>query len=572
MRPAAQAATAPRAMAPLLSLQSFSLSVGQRPLIDGFTAHVLSWHRIALIGPNGSGKSTLLRALAQNSEESYFTVAAGTVSGEAGAGSVLLVEQDALRWSSLLPGAECEEAELLDMTLEDALGMAAGSGDEAALEDMEGWRRLQVAAQELLGWDPAAYAGVPLGQLSPGCAVRAYLAVALSRSNIDVLLLDEPTNHLDLSSILWLQEALLASAKAVVMVSHDSDFLDVVANQLWDVNPTDHTVTVSGASYGAYQHAKEIAVQQQRAQHDAQQRRHKRLTAVADGLRSAAAAGARHEAKDNDKLQRDFRRDRAGRSGRKAKAIETLRDKGARVERVADRAPLRILLDFQGAGTDSSIVLGSAVLGYEGVPLQVAAVSLRIDFGERVAIVGANGAGKSTLLRTITGELPPVAGEARVGQQLHVGNLTQEHEALPREVSPREYISRLTGIKPFDAGVRLMQYGLAREQVTAPVGELNPGARARALLASFSLRKVNTLILDEPTNHLDAEAVEEVLGTLNDYRGTVIVVSHSRSFLRALQLSRVLLLSRDGLTEVESIDDLVDVSADAARALLAKLR
>lgn len=587
----------------LLQLQSFSLSVGSTQLLEGATAHLVAGQRVALVGPNGCGKSTLLRALAQPTQAAaaavaggdgdgdgqlgaagsatYFTQGAGGVGGElaaarSDAAAALLVEQDRLDWQRLLGAEAGTEDELRQMTVSEALDMAAavGSSPETALEDAEGWRRLRVAADARLGWQTAGYDTTPIGQLSPGSAVRAYLALALRRPTLQLLLLDEPTNHLDLPSILWLQHAILASGKTVVFVSHDAAFLDAVAEQLWVLDPLQHTLTVSGAKYTAFCQAHVLALQQQQAAHEAQQERHKRLGAVADSLRAASAAGQHAVARDNDKLQRDFRRDRAGRSGRKAKALEARLQREPQVEAVARREPLRILLEPVAPGGDSSILLEEVRLGYrcsheDGEPtataLELPPISLRIDYGERVAIVGFNGVGKSTLLRTILGGLQPLSGEVRLGRALNIGNLTQEHESLPREVTPRHHMAALSGMDPHAAGARLIRYGLTRRQVDCPLGQLNPGARARALLASFNMRKVNALVLDEPTNHLDEEAVHEVAGTLNDYQGTVLVVSHSRDFLRAVKMTRTLLLSAEGgLRDIGSVDEFVTATEEIA--------
>jgi len=435
---------------------------------------------------------------------------------------------------------------------------------------VETWRTLHIAASQHLGWHTAGYNTTPVGKLSPGCAVRAYLAVALHRPGIRLLLLDEPTNHLDMPSILWLQASIAASGKAVVFVSHDAAFLDAVADHLWDIDPTKHALTVSGAKFGDFCRAKEMARAQQRLAYEAQQERSKRLTAAADKLRAASAAGSRYQSRDHDTMQRDFKRDRAGRSGGKAKALESLRDSEAAVERVVDRAPLRIVLDTARGGLDSHIMLGDAVLGYpESGPLPLVPLTLRIDFGERVAIVGVNGVGKSTLLKSLTGTLEPLGGSVHLGRELRVGNLMQEHESLPRGETPRQHLAALVAIPPFDAGVRLMQYGLTRQQVDRSIGELNPGARARTLLATFAYKKVNALILDEPSNHLDDEAVSEVVGTLNDYAGTVIAVTHSRDFLEAVRFTRTLVLSHDGLREIESLDDFLQVTEDAAKKVVA---
>ena len=539
----------------LLLLSNFSLSVGSTQLLEGVNGQVVGGQRIALVGCNGSGKSTLLRAIANPHGRNYFVVGSGTVQGSVySSDSILLVEQDDLQWSRLMGG---EEAEVREMTIAEALENAVME-NERAIDDDEAWRKLSVAAHDALKWHTAKYADTPLGQLSPGCAVRAYLAVALHRYGTEVLLLDEPTNHLDLPSILWLQYALLHCKKTVIIVSHDAKFLDAVCNHVWAIDKYSKTLTISGASYSDLRRAEEIAQIQQEAAYEQQQKRNKRLRAMADKLRSASTQGQFMIAKDKDKLQRDFKRDRAGRSGRKAKSLETYRDSQPVVECVAKHRPLHIEIDALSAATHGSIILSSVVLGYgPSQPLPLPSISLRVDFGERIGIVGFNGVGKSTLLRTIAGLEKPVSGEVCMGGELRLGNLMQEHETLPRDQTPRSFFSKETGVSMFNTASRLIRYGLTRQQVDCPIGELNPGARARALLAGFSMLSVNTLILDEPTNHLDEEAVKEVVACLESYSGTVIVVSHNRSFLESLELTHLLCLSSEGLLPIDSVDSFV---------------
>ena len=162
-------------------------------------------------------------------------------------------------WSDLWPGAGSEE-ELRELPLPDALDLALAEGHESALDDSTAWRRLNIAADKALCWNLADYENTPLGELSPGCALRAYLAVALHRSEVRLLLLDEPTNHLDLPSILWLQHSIIASGKTVIMVSHDEAFLDAVADHVWEIDADHKSLTISGAQYSAYKHAKLVAL------------------------------------------------------------------------------------------------------------------------------------------------------------------------------------------------------------------------------------------------------------------------------------------------------------------------
>lgn len=579
---------------PLLQLSALSLSIASTQLFEGADAIIVPGQRIGLTGRNGSGKSTLLRALygrdadaaraasdakEEEGAEAYFAVTSGEIGGDLAPdareeGSVLYVSQEGLSWSDLLHNV-AEEAELRELTVEDALGTALAYGCECAADDEDTWRRVLAANGTALSWDVSGYSETPIGSLSPGSALRAYLAIALHRPGVQLILCDEPTNHLDLPSVLWLQHSIIASGKSFVIVSHDEAFLDAVADHIWEIDADKQQLTTTGSSYSAYKHAKLMAIEAQRKAYADQQKRHKKLSAVADRLRDASAAGARHEARDHDLLQRDFRRDRAGRSGKKAAAVEKFRDSVEAVERVVDRPPMRFELDPVGAGLDSAIKLDEVVLGWsDSAPLPVAPVTLRIDYGERIALIGFNGVGKSTLLRTMLGDIPPLRGTVSVGRELRIGNVMQAHESLPRSSTPREIVGPLSDLDPFAAGNRLINsFGLTRFQVDQRVAELNPGARARLLLATFQLRRVNALFLDEPTNHLDIEAVKEIVGTLGTFEGTLVVVSHDRGFLQDMELTSCLTLSGRGLTRVESVEEFVeDVQGTVSAAVAATFR
>ncbi|GIQ87081.1 hypothetical protein KIPB_009050 [Kipferlia bialata] len=561
----------------VLALEQVSLGVESAELLNSVSAHIVKGQVCALVGPNGCGKSTLLRAIATacgareaEEDDAYFLVGSGTVSGSAAEGRCVLVEQDALQWSDLLAGGT--EEELRALPLSDAIDMGIAEMDEDAEEDAEVWRTLCLAAGDTLGWDGARYEETPLGDLSPGCAVRAYLAIALHRCGLDLLLLDEPTNHLDLSSILWLQAAIRASGKSMLIVSHNAAFLDTVCDHVWAIDPLEHTLAVSGASYSDFRASEEAARLRQVALYESQQRRNTQLTAAAKQLRSRSAAGASCVGKDNDTMLRDFRRDRAGRSGRKAKALEKIRDKEPTVELAKQRKPLRITIDPLGAGHDSAIMFQAVSIGHDPeTPLPLPPLTCRIDFGERVAIVGDNGVGKSTFLATLTGALEPISGSVSIGRELRLGNLMQEHENLPRTQLAKGYVAELAGLTTVGACRHLIHYGLTLQQAESPISTLNPGARARLLLAGFALRKVNTLILDEPTNHLDAEAIGELIATLNSFSGTVVLVTHSLEFLTALDLTRVLRLQHSGLSRVDSVEVLVEDMEEAVAGVIAKV-
>lgn len=550
----------------LLQLSSFSLSVGSTQLLDSVDAAIASGQRVGLVGSNGAGKSTLMRALAHPDSPNYFMSGSGRVCGTLqDSQGVVHVEQDNLSWSKLL-GVNDEDL-IRSMTVLEALDLAACEENtnivQRATEDAESWRNLTIAADNVLQWRTANYNETPIGDLSPGCAVRAYLAIALARPDIELMLLDEPTNHLDIPSMLWLERAIIASRKALIVISHDATFLDAVVDHIWAIDPVSHKLKVSGTSYSAFRNAEQISRDQQRVAFHLQHKRHDKLSKAAEKLKAASKAGSTFKAKDHDTLQRDFKRDRAGRSGGKAKALEAKRDAEDKVEKVVDRRALHINIEPLDVSTDSSILLKALKVGHLTEALPLPPLSLRIDFGEHIAIVGYNGIGKSTLLKTLTGAINAIDGEVCVGRELRIGNLTQEHETLPRELTPRAHVAKLMKLKRFDAGQALIRYGLTLRQVDCPIRELNPGARARVLLAIFSLCGVNTLILDEPTNHLDEEAVDEIAATLNKFLGTAIIVSHSRGFLESLHNTRTLVLSDNGLVEKETIDSFLDSTRES---------
>jgi len=553
----------------MLKLSSLSLATPDKPLLDTVDAILVDGDIVGLVGPNGSGKSTLLRALLNGTPkevfEPYYSITSGRIHGshsidEREPGSVLLVDQDILSWSSLFPGIGTEE-EIRNMTVPDALDMAIAVENIAADEDKETWRRLNIAASAV-GWGTANYNTTPISVLSPGSALRAYLAVAMHRPSIELLFMDEPTNHLDLPSILWLQHTIRESGKTFIIVSHDETFLDAVVTKIWEIGDDD-SLTVSSAKYSDYKHAKMVAIENQRRAYDDQQHRNEQLTTAITKLKVATKRGEFFDYGDASKLQKKFKRDRAGRSGRKAAALETFRDSQEVVEQVIDHAPLQLRFDPLGHGIDSSIQIESVILGFgrgtdHETALPLPPISLRVDFGERVALIGYNGVGKSTLLQTITRNFEPISGTVSIGRDLRIGSLMQEHQSLPRDITPRDHIAALCGLSRFAAGTRVISYGLTIHQVDSPISELNPGARARLLLATFAIRRVNVLILDEPTNHLDEEAIHEVIASINVFEGTVFVVSHDRSLLNEMKLTRFYRLSAEGLSEIESVEHFVE--------------
>ena len=185
--------------------------------------------------------------------------------------------------------------------------------------------------------------------------------------------------------------------------------------------------------------------------------------------------------------------------------------------------------------------------------------------------MGLNGSGKSTLLKTITGHLPLINGSIAIGSGIKIGSMMQEHETLPRNNTPLEFLIERAGITLQEAYAVLGKFDFMKEQMKLPISALSPGGRARLLLALFSAESVNALVLDEPTNHLDMEALDALEETLRTYQGTVILVSHDRYFLNQAHLDLTYVLSEGILTKIPDYKGYITTAEDRARKFLKSL-
>ena len=531
----------------MITATHLELRAGSRILLSGATLRVQPGDRIGLVGRNGAGKTTTLRVLAGEALPYGGTVdrrgEVGYLPQDPRTGDLAVLSKDrvlsARGLDQLLHDLEktqVELAEAADDATRDAVVRRYGR-----LEDrfaaLGGYAAESEAARICANLGlPDRVLDQPLGTLSGGQRRRVELARILF-SGAPTLLLDEPTNHLDADSITWLRDFLRAHDGGVVVISHDVDLLDRVVNKVWHLDANRAEADVYNVGWKKYLEAREQDERRRRRERANAEKKAGALLAQADRMRAKATkASAAHQ------MARRAERMLAGTEG------ERQRDKVARVRFPTPAPSGRTPLTADGLSKS----YGSLEVFTD--------VSLAVDRGSRVVVLGLNGAGKTTLLRLLSGQEQPDTGEVVPGHGLRLGYYAQEHEQLDVERTVLE-VMRSAGRGSTDGELRrvLGAFLFSGETVDQLVGTLSGGEKTRLALAALVTSGANVLLLDEPTNNLDPASRKQVLAALDTYTGAVVLVTHDEGAVAALKPEKVILLP-DGDEDAWS-DDLVDLVA-----------
>ena len=498
---------------PIATLVEASLAYGHVPLLDRVALSIDAGEKVALIGRNGTGKSSLLKLLA----------------GVAAPDDGQVWRQPGLRVSWVAQEPELGSGRSVFEAAADGLGEARDllskyetavhaveAGDANALANLE---QLSTRLDAMDGWRLKSrvdgvltrlglVAETPVNALSGGQRKRLALARALV-AEPELLLLDEPTNHLDVTSIEWLEELLRSFAGALLFVTHDRVFLDRVADRIVELDRGG--LTDFPGSFAAYRSRKE----QQLAEESMQQEKFDRVLAQEEAwIRRGVEA---RRTRDEGRVRRleQLRRERAARRERIGN-VELAVDEGERSGKlVAELTHVTKAFDRKTVVRD---------------------LSCRILRGDKVGLIGPNAAGKTTLIRLILGDLAPDSGRVRLGTKLSIAYFDQFRAQLGDEMSVMDTVGQGSDyIEVGGARKHVMSYLgeflFPPERVRSPVKSLSGGERNRLLLARLFSKSANVLVLDEPTNDLDLESLELLEGLLQEYAGTVLLVSHDRAFL-----------------------------------------
>jgi ATPase subunit of ABC transporter with duplicated ATPase domains len=361
----------------------------------------------------------------------------------------------------------------------------------------------------------------PRRDASGGEAARRRLIEFLQQP-LGVALLDEPTNDLDFAGLDWLERSLAQLPGAVVLISHDREFLDRTVTRIVELDEWTHGATEFAGGWSEYERARANALRRQHEAYEQYEGEKARLEELQRRMQQWEERGYGQGRKK--KRSKDVRRTFGGR-------IERLEQ----VEKPYEPWDLRIPFAAQSRSGDVVIRLEQAVI--ERGAFTVGPLNLQLGWADRLAIVGRNGSGKTTLVDALLGRLVLSAGRLWIGPGVVLGELTQQRDELAHgELLP--LFTRASGLGEEDARTLLAKFGLGADHVRRDAASLSPGERTRALLALLAARGVNCLILDEPTNHLDVPAIEELERALDAFNGTVVLITHDRRFLESFRATQ----------------------------------
>lgn len=492
----------------MISIQNLSLRAGTKPLLDSANLTIHPGQKIGLVGKNGAGKSTFFKAVLGET-----TIDSGDIKVPNN-WQIGYVEQETKDLSVGMLDYVCFGDSLYFEVMQ-SLEQAESTQNNQALvkvydqiEHIQAYEVPLKAKQMLfgLGFNQLDF-DKQLSEFSGGWQVRLKLARALMQRS-DLLLLDEPTNHLDIEAVTWLELWLKSYQGAILVISHDRNFLDEVVQGIAEIDQ--QKIQYYSGNFAAFERQRHEQLMQQQSLHDKQKQQMQHLKTFISRFKAKAS--------------------KAKQAQSRVKALE-------RMEQVA---AVQASTDFHFAFSepkqmpDPMLEIQALDFAYNDKTI-LDKVNLVVRSGDRIGLVGVNGSGKTTLLKLLVGDLKPVAGKIQLSKGLKIGYFSQHQlETLRPEWSPLQHLLAMEEA-PSDQESRdfLGQFGFSNQQALETIENFSGGEKARLALALIRFQEPNLIILDEPTNHLDMETRDALEMAINDFTGGVIIVSHDKQLLNA---------------------------------------
>lgn len=504
----------------LLNIKNIMKSYGGKVILDSVSLVANNGDKIAIVGLNGAGKSTLLNII-----NGHLEFNDGEISGADNVGfmpqtigEIDLPETASVKdfINTVRPIKELEEkitAAYMD-----------GDLDQASIAEEELQKYSPYTAESELhkiisnfGID-TDWLEKPMGSLSGGQKSKVAFARVLY-SIYNLLLLDEPTNHLDKSTKDWAMNYIKSLSCPVVFISHDEDFLENVANKILYLDSQTHKVRLFNCNYKSFLKQKEDIADALERQVRNQNKGIKKLKDFIDNADNSRKRQAISRTKLLDKIQ--------------SNTVTTVKEKRG----------IKLNLKPKEIERGNPLVVDDVNFSYDGTKKIIKKANFALATGERFLVVGHNGAGKSTMLKLLAGILKPSQGTVELGNKTSIGYYAQEHEDMDLENTPMDEIAKLS-VNMDESQKRgfLACFNFGGNDIFRQIKTFSPGERSRLSMAKLCLSGSNLLLLDEPTNHLDIPTKKQIAQTLNQYGGTMIIVSHDTKFLEHMDITRMFIL------------------------------
>lgn len=493
----------------MLTLQNLSIRAGIKPLLDTATLTIHPGQKIGLIGQNGVGKTSLFKAILNELpiEAGHIDLPAswliGCVEQEVTAQSIISLEY--VTYGDSLYAQYNEQVKAYQAT-ENHTGLVEAYD---ALDKISGYLVPNKAKQLLygLGFSDADF-DKKMSEFSGGWQVRLKLARALMQ-RADLLLLDEPTNHLDIEAVAWLEQWLKSYEGAVIIISHDRDFLDQVVQGIAHIH--NQKIYYYSGNFASFERQRNEQLMQQQALHDKQKQQMQHLKSFIERFKAKAS--------------------KAKQAQSRVKALERMEEVAA----VQAMNPFIFRFLSPDHQPDPMMSIQDISFAYQDKVI-LNEVNLVLRAGDRIGLVGVNGSGKTTLLKQLVGELKPQSGKVVVSKGVKVGYFAQHQiDSLHFDQSPLQHLLKQeNATSDQEARDFLGQFGFSNTQCLEPIKAFSGGEKARLALAIIVFQKPNLIILDEPTNHLDMETRDALDMAIQEFSGAVILVSHDKHLLASI--------------------------------------